>query len=267
MRVLELGASAGLNLNWDRFRYERSAAAFGPPDSPVRLPLAGTPPPALRIVARRGCDAAPLDPGDRRRSADPARLSVAGSDTAPGAARRRAHDSGAGRGPRRRARLALGAAGRAARRRRDSRGVTTHGFAVNVDNDLDAVRAGCARCWRPCRATADAPLGLAADGAASARLARARPRRAPRSRCGRARTSACSDTPGSTACRYGSIPSRRELRPAPARLHVTRSRANPGRHGRHEGPRAPTRSRSAAASRRGSRSRRPAAASTASSRA
>ena len=64
LRVLELGASAGLNLNWDRYRYERAAAAFGPADSPVRLPLAGSPPPALRVVARRGCDAAPLDPGD-----------------------------------------------------------------------------------------------------------------------------------------------------------------------------------------------------------
>ena len=63
LRVLELGASAGLNLNWDRYRYERAAAAFGPADSPVRLPLAGPPPPALRVVARRGCDAAPLDPG------------------------------------------------------------------------------------------------------------------------------------------------------------------------------------------------------------
>ena len=40
LRVLELGASAGLNLNWDRYRYERPGAAFGPAGSPVRLPLA-----------------------------------------------------------------------------------------------------------------------------------------------------------------------------------------------------------------------------------
>jgi hypothetical protein len=67
LRLLEVGASAGLNLNFDRYRYELGGASFGAEDSPVRfagfvsegtLPLA----PALEVAERRGCDAAPLDP-------------------------------------------------------------------------------------------------------------------------------------------------------------------------------------------------------------
>lgn len=61
LRLLEIGASAGLNLLLDRFRY---GEAWGPPDSPCRLPdlgldldIAG-----LRIVERAGCDPAPLNP-------------------------------------------------------------------------------------------------------------------------------------------------------------------------------------------------------------
>ncbi|MFC9973988.1 DUF2332 domain-containing protein [Spirillospora sp. NPDC127200] len=66
VRLLELGASAGLNLRADRFRYND---AYGPADSPVTLPEAwrgGTPPvdAGLRIVERLGCDPAPLDPAD-----------------------------------------------------------------------------------------------------------------------------------------------------------------------------------------------------------
>jgi hypothetical protein len=69
LRMLEIGASAGLNLRWDRFRYEGGAggSSFGPVNSPVRLE------PAYRerapdlgrlavVVERRGCDASPLDP-------------------------------------------------------------------------------------------------------------------------------------------------------------------------------------------------------------
>lgn len=58
--LLEVGASAGLNLLADRFRYGR---AYGPSDSPCVLPDPGTAiDPALRIASRAGCDPAPLDP-------------------------------------------------------------------------------------------------------------------------------------------------------------------------------------------------------------
>jgi hypothetical protein len=67
VRALELGASAGLNLHFDRYRYEQDGKAFGPADSPVRFVdhwLEGTPPleAPLEVVERRGCDMAPLDP-------------------------------------------------------------------------------------------------------------------------------------------------------------------------------------------------------------
>jgi hypothetical protein len=66
LRLLEVGASAGLNLRFDRYRYELGAERWGPPDSPVliRARLEGRPPldTALRIVARAGCDARPVDP-------------------------------------------------------------------------------------------------------------------------------------------------------------------------------------------------------------
>ncbi len=68
VRLLELGASGGLNLRADRFRYEHvDGSAWGPPDSPVVLHDAwrGPSPPlhaALRVMERRGTDVAPLDP-------------------------------------------------------------------------------------------------------------------------------------------------------------------------------------------------------------
>jgi hypothetical protein len=67
LRLIEVGASAGLNLRWDRFRYESSGGAWGDPASPVRIagafedrvpPLDVTP----QIVERTGCDANPVDP-------------------------------------------------------------------------------------------------------------------------------------------------------------------------------------------------------------
>lgn len=68
LRLLEPGASAGLNLLWDRYRYELGSAVRGDPDAPVvircqwtgPLPAAATPP----VVERRGCDLAPVDLGD-----------------------------------------------------------------------------------------------------------------------------------------------------------------------------------------------------------
>ena len=66
LRTLELGASAGLNLRWDRFRYEAPDWAFGDAASPARVPCEyeGGPPPlpqAIWVMERAGCDAAPID--------------------------------------------------------------------------------------------------------------------------------------------------------------------------------------------------------------
>lgn len=53
LRCLEIGASAGLNLNWDRYRYDLGPlGAWGDLDSPVRLDGEWTAPPAA--VRRRG---------------------------------------------------------------------------------------------------------------------------------------------------------------------------------------------------------------------
>ena len=61
----ELGASAGLNLCWDRFAYRFGAAAWGDPASAVRIEpdWQGPPPPlpAARVAERAGVDRAPPD--------------------------------------------------------------------------------------------------------------------------------------------------------------------------------------------------------------
>jgi hypothetical protein len=67
LRLLELGASAGLNLLLDRYRYPAGGTALGDPASPVTLDVfdPAAPPPAERrlvVASRRGCDRAPLDP-------------------------------------------------------------------------------------------------------------------------------------------------------------------------------------------------------------
>ena len=67
LRVLELGASAGLNLRWDRFRYEAADWAFGDSASPARIPCeytGGRPPlpPGVWVLERAGCDPSPIDP-------------------------------------------------------------------------------------------------------------------------------------------------------------------------------------------------------------
>jgi hypothetical protein len=67
LRLLEPGASAGLNLRWDRYRYECGENGWGDPRSPVRFTDAFTDrtpilSPMPRIAERRGCDIAPLDP-------------------------------------------------------------------------------------------------------------------------------------------------------------------------------------------------------------
>jgi hypothetical protein len=68
LRVLEIGASAGLNLRWDRFRYEGGAggSAWGDPASPLRFAgVYADPAPELdavaEVVERAGCDRSPID--------------------------------------------------------------------------------------------------------------------------------------------------------------------------------------------------------------
>jgi HAD superfamily hydrolase (TIGR01509 family) len=79
LRLLEIGASAGLNLICDRYRYDVGELTLGDPGSPVRFEQPWRPAPAidlaaaaaaLRITHREGCDPNPLDPSspdDRRR--------------------------------------------------------------------------------------------------------------------------------------------------------------------------------------------------------
>jgi hypothetical protein len=67
LRLLEVGASAGLNLRVDHYWYETNGRGAGDPDSPVRFvePWEGNVPPldpGLTVASRRGCDANPVDP-------------------------------------------------------------------------------------------------------------------------------------------------------------------------------------------------------------
>lgn len=66
LRVLEVGASAGLNLRWDHFAYDIGRCVAGDPDSPVRFSgvWEGEPPElpsAFAVAERAGCDRNPLD--------------------------------------------------------------------------------------------------------------------------------------------------------------------------------------------------------------
>lgn len=66
LRLLEMGASAGLNLRWDHYYYEADGASFGDKSSAVHLTdvfTGGHPPLSTqaRISERRGCDLNPLD--------------------------------------------------------------------------------------------------------------------------------------------------------------------------------------------------------------
>lgn len=69
LRCFELGASAGLNLSWDSYRYELDGAAWGDPEAPVRMDTDWSGPlPALDarvdVVERAGCDRRPTDLAD-----------------------------------------------------------------------------------------------------------------------------------------------------------------------------------------------------------
>jgi hypothetical protein len=67
LRLLEVGASAGLNLRWDHYRYDVDPTPVGDVDSPVRFPAgwfegAWSQPRTAVVAERRGCDVAPIDP-------------------------------------------------------------------------------------------------------------------------------------------------------------------------------------------------------------
>jgi len=68
MMLSELGASAGLNLTWDRYALETPHKTLGPktPVLTLRPDWRGDPPPsaAPHITDRRGTDLTPLDPTD-----------------------------------------------------------------------------------------------------------------------------------------------------------------------------------------------------------
>ncbi len=69
LRLLEIGASAGLNLNFDKYRYRLGSSSWGDPDSPVVLApdwTGGQPPLSvpLRVMERAACDRAPVDLAD-----------------------------------------------------------------------------------------------------------------------------------------------------------------------------------------------------------
>ena len=67
LRVLEIGASGGLNLRFDQYFYDTGSSTFGDPDSPVRFvgvwegqrPRLDAAP--VEVVARAGCDRSPVD--------------------------------------------------------------------------------------------------------------------------------------------------------------------------------------------------------------
>jgi hypothetical protein len=72
LELLELGASAGLNLNLDRYGYDLGGVRAGDPESPLQLrpEWKGDPPPdaPVEVAGRRGVDLHPLDvrsDGDR----------------------------------------------------------------------------------------------------------------------------------------------------------------------------------------------------------
>jgi hypothetical protein len=64
----EIGASAGLNLQWDRYRYRLGDLAWGDPASAVEIApeWQGEAPPETRlaVLERAGCDLAPVDAAD-----------------------------------------------------------------------------------------------------------------------------------------------------------------------------------------------------------
>lgn len=75
LMLSEVGASAGLNLQWDRYAYRLGDVSWGPASNVALAPdWKGPPPPRadLEVSERAGCDLNPLDPSsadDRERLA------------------------------------------------------------------------------------------------------------------------------------------------------------------------------------------------------
>lgn len=68
IRLLEPGASAGLGLLVDRYRFIGDGWEFGPPDAGLVVPGCGGTglrPEPFEVVGRRGCDVAPVDAATR----------------------------------------------------------------------------------------------------------------------------------------------------------------------------------------------------------
>ena len=63
LRLLEVGASAGLLLRFDAYRYVTPSAAWGPESSPLTLSgyLTDVPLGPVTVADRRGCDRSPID--------------------------------------------------------------------------------------------------------------------------------------------------------------------------------------------------------------
>lgn len=64
-KLSEVGASAGLNLQWDRYRYQLADFVWGGPSEVTLAPeWQGAPPPLadIMVAERAGCDLNPLDP-------------------------------------------------------------------------------------------------------------------------------------------------------------------------------------------------------------
>ncbi|MDI5969391.1 DUF2332 family protein [Streptomyces sp. SL13] len=64
IRLLEIGACAGLNLLFDKYRWFGRGWQWGDRDSPVRIATSGGHPGAPVVVQRAGCDLAPRDPSN-----------------------------------------------------------------------------------------------------------------------------------------------------------------------------------------------------------
>lgn len=68
LELIEIGSSAGLNLNIARYRFDLGGVTVGPEDAGLTMTpdWRGPPPPAvpLRIASARGCDLRPIDLAD-----------------------------------------------------------------------------------------------------------------------------------------------------------------------------------------------------------